>query len=217
MNKRIIIIIIVLLSGTRIFGQSMPKFRQGFDFSNFYVLDSTDYMLLPVEWDNNGKVDQLKVYGNNRNQNIFFYNPITEEKRFLFEGSKQIINRFEGYLTQRRYAPDTTKKPLNKDYLYYSVVNFDYNSDNTLDAKDPVNLYQSKYDGTELSLLHPKELNLLRYEYIKKYNIILCVLERDDNNDKKYDNNDSEILYKIDLSNPENSKIVSVLKIKSEE
>ncbi|MDH5379312.1 MAG: hypothetical protein OEW75_00570 [Cyclobacteriaceae bacterium] len=215
MNRLLLPLLLLTLSEI-VSAQSMsPRFRTGYDYSQFEVLDTTGYILIPVEWESNGKVDNIKVYGNNSDINIFFYNPVTEEKRFLFQDSVQIITRKSGYLLQNHYN-DTTKRPLNWEYLYFTVKNTDYNRNGELNQDDPSSLYQAKYDGTEVTRITPANYYLKKYEYIKQFNIIIAVLEKDENGDGKFDKNDSEVLYKIDLSNPENSKVVSVLQKKRE-
>lgn len=196
------------------FGQSAKMYRQSFD--RFLELDSTAIILIPIQWDNNAKVGDIKIQGINRTKNILFYDPTNDYQKFLFSDRIQIIESYNGHLLNRRYASDTTKRPLNKAHIYYSVISEDYNEDKKLDSDDPTYLYSSKFDGTELLLLTPKFYHLKNYKYIERSNIILATLVMDENGDKKFNNNDSEVLYKIDLNQLSDSKIISKLKLKSE-
>lgn len=197
----------------------MPSFAQDYkirrqSFDSYRQLDSTSYILIAIEWDNSPRVDEIKVAGAGKGQNIFFYDPETEEKRFLFEGRMQIIESYKGHLLNSRYKGDTSERPLNKEHMYYSVINEDYNRDKKLDSNDPSYLYMSRFDGTGLTRLTPESYDLQTYRYIEKSNIILATLTYDENKDGKFNNNDSEVLYKIDLNDLSKSKEVTKLQLK---
>ena len=192
-----------------------PRFRKQ-SFDKLIELDSSNIILLPIEWDNNPKFGDLKIQGNNRVQNIFFYDPTNEYQKFLFNGELQIVKSYDGHLLRRRFPRDTTKRPPNMEHIYYTVIQDDYNKDKRLDAEDPTYLYYSKFDGTGLTLLTPRFFHLKMYKYIKSQNIILATLIMDENKDKRYNSNDSEVLYKIDLNDLSRSKIITTLKLKSE-
>ena len=214
MRKVILIILFISLNTILCFGQSAKMYRQS--FNRFLELDSSTIILIPIEWDNNAKVGDIKIQGSNRTKNILFYDPTNDYQKFLFDEQMQIIESYNGHLLNRRHARDTTKRPLNKEHIYYSVINEDYNEDKKLDSDDPTYLYYSKVNGTELYLLTPKFYHLKNYKYIERSNIILATLVMDENGDKKFNNNDSEVLYKIDLNELSESKIISKLKLKSE-
>ena len=65
-----------------------------------------------------------------------------------------------------------------------------------------------------MTLLTPEFYDLKYYKYIKGTNIILATLVQDDNKDKKFDNKDSEVLYKVDLNDFTKSKFIVKLKLK---
>jgi len=195
-------------------GQSAKVYRQSYD--RFIELDSSSIILIPIEWDNNAKIGEIKIQGNNRTKNLIFYNPISDSVKFLFSDSLQIITSFDGPLLSKRDSKDTTKRPRNKDQLYYSVINEDYNEDKKLDGDDPIYLYGSKYDGTSLTLLTIQHSSLKYYRYINDLNIILATLTIDENKDKKFDSRDSEILYKIDLNDLKKSKVITKMALKGD-
>lgn len=210
--KKISFLILLFSISFSSFAQDSKIRKQSFD--NYRQLDSTSYILIPIQWDNNPKVGDMKVSGVGSNQNIFFYDPETDEQRFLFEGRLQIIKRYDGHLLHSRYSKDTSKRPMNKEHIYYTVINKDYNSDEKLNYEDPQILYMSKFDGTGLTQLTPDNYDLQKYKYIEKSNIILATLTVDDNNDGKFNSNDSEVLYRIDLKDLKNSKEIVKLRLK---
>jgi hypothetical protein len=75
-------------------------------------------------------------------------------------------------------------------------------------------LYASKNDGTGLIQITPRFYSYKYYQFFKKENFILAVLVKDSNEDKKFDNNDKEVVYKIDLTNFKKSKIIVDIQIK---
>lgn len=190
-----------------------PRFRSQ-SFERFIELDSTNLLFVPIEWDSNGKLGDIKIVGNNKTKNIFFYDPITDYKKFLFDSDQQIIKQYKGHLLNRRYNDDDIKRPLNKHDIYYKVIRDDYNGDKKLNSEDPTYLYVSKFDGSELTQLTPKFYHLKYYKYVERSNVILATLVVDENGDRKFNNNDYEVLYKVDLSDLSKSKIVTRLKLK---
>ena len=199
-----------------VFSQSTPRFRHGTDFSSIKQLDSTAWILVPVQWKNNGKIANIKIEAWRDKKNVLFYNPDTDENRMLFTDSVQIIREFTGHLLKYRSPTDTTRRPPNKLFIYYKVTNHDYNGDNKLDSDDPVYLYHSNFNGHGLERITPVEHNLKEYEYFKDQNIILALLERDINKDREFDEKDAEILYKIDLNDLSKSRVISVMTIQSD-
>ncbi|GAB5522452.1 MAG: hypothetical protein Roseis2KO_03240 [Roseivirga sp.] len=210
--KRSFLILLLISVGASTFAQEYKVRRQSFD--SYRELDSTSYLLIPIEWDNSPRVGDIKVAGAGKKQNIFFYDPETEVKRFLFEDRMQIIESYKGHLLNARYKGDTSKRPLNKEHIYYSVINEDYNKDNKLDSDDPSYLYMSRFDGTELTRLTPEYYDLQSYRYIERSHIILATLRFDENKDGKFNNNDSQVLYKIDLNDLGKSKEITKLRLK---
>ena len=214
--KSTLLIFISIYCSSLGFSQSTPRFRHGFDFSRFKELDSTSYVLIPTEWKNNGKIANIKVEGSGDTKNILFYNTITDDYKMLFSDSIQIIKTYKGHLLNKRYPSDTSSRPPDKLLIYYTVINHDYNGDNTLDTDDPRYLYCSRFDGLEMMQLTPRTYNLVDYKYISTSNIILAVLIKDGNEDRKFDHNDSEVLYKIDLNDLSASKVIAVMNIRKD-
>jgi len=209
-----VLIVGIYLNGNCQDGFRTPRFRSQ-SYNHFKQLDSTGMILIPIAWENNAKFKDIKIIGENQTKNILFYNPINDNNKLLFEDSTQIISKFSGHLLYKKSRTDTTPRPPNKNHLYYEVINYDYNGDKKLDDQDPTYLYYSHFDGSGLTLLTPKFYHLKNHQYFKENNIILATLVLDENLDKKYNNNDTEILYKIDLNDLAQSKIISKLKLKS--
>lgn len=210
--KKSLLLLLFMLAATATSAQDYKIRKQSFD--NYRELDSTSWLLVTVQWDNNPRVDDIKVDGYGEEQNILFYDPETDEQHFLFANRLQIIKRYEGHLLQRRSRSDTSARPANKAHIYYTVIDEDYNKDNKLDSNDPSYLYMSRFDGTGLTRLTPEFYDLQTYRYIERSNIILATLTLDENKDGKFNNNDAEVLYKIDLNDLSKSREVTKLRLK---
>ncbi len=210
--KRLFLLILFMLTSFPSFTQEYKIRRQS--FNNYHELDSTSYLLIPIGWDNSPRIDDIKVSGAGRQQNIFFYDPDNEEQRFLFKDRMQIIESYEGHLLRIRSKRDTSERPPNKEHIYYKIISEDYNGDKRLDTNDPSYLYMSKFDGTGLIQLTPTSYDLVSYKYIERSDIILATLTYDENKDGKFNNNDSQVLYKINLKDLSQSREVTKLRLK---
>lgn len=206
-------LVITILFADLCLAQSAKQYRQS--FNHFIELDSSNIVMVPIDWDNNAKLGGVKIMGNNRTKNILFYDPTTDQQNILFDDSLQMILAYSGQRIRRFYERDLdTVERLNYEHLYYSVVSEDYNNDDKLDTDDPTYLYYSKIDGTGLEQLTPRAHHLKHYTYIKSSNVILAVIISDDNGDKKFNSKDSEILFKVDLNDTSRSKSITKLKLK---
>ncbi len=201
---------------------------------NFILLDST-YILIPISWTSTGKFNDVKIESSYdyKIKNIIFYNIRNDSCRDLFRDSMQIIRQIRDINYDRNYSEfslsiikdsihanlkpnqdDQQPKYTFNDYLLFEVINEDYNQDGKLSPDDPLYLYASKNDGTGLIQITPRFYSYKYYQFFKKENFILAVLVKDSNEDKKFDNNDKEVVYKIDLTNFKKSKIIVDIQIK---
>jgi hypothetical protein len=215
------------------FSQNVMMKTQHFE-NNFILLDST-YILLPISWTGTGKFNDVKIESSSEYniKNIIFYNIINDSCRYLFKDSMQIIRQIKDNNYYRNYTEFSLNiikdsihanlKPNQEErqpkytfnnYLLFQVINEDYNQDGKLNLDDPVYLYASKSDGTGLIPITPKFYSFKYYQFFKKENFILAVLAEDTNKDKKFDNNDMEVVYKINLTDFKKSKIIVDLQIK---
>jgi len=231
--KPITILLFMCLFTTGFSQEALLK-TQHYD-RNFILLDS-NYILIPITWANTGKFNNVKIESSYpfTVKNIIFYNIKNDSCKYLFKDSLQLIQ----YIREINYnnssmefSLDIVKDSIHaqlkpdqndnkviytfNDYLLYEVINEDYNQDGKLSTDDPIYLYASKYDGTGLVQITPRFYTNKNYKYFKKEKMILAVLLNDSNGDKKFDNEDKEVLYKIDLTNFSNSKILIDLQIKS--
>lgn len=202
--------------------------------NNFILLDSTN-ILLPISWTGTGKFNDVKIESSSEYniKNIIFYNIINDSCRYLFKDSMQIIRQINDHNYYRNFTEFSLNiikdsihanlKPNQEErqpkytfnnYLLFEVINEDYNQDGKLNLDDPVYLYASKSDGTGLIPITPKFYSFKYYQFFEKENFILAVLAEDTNKDKKFDNNDMEVVYKINLTDFKKSKIIVDLQIK---
>jgi len=92
----------------------------------------------------------------------------------------------------------------NNAIIFFAKTN-GYNTNGFIDDDDPISLYILSKTGTNLTLISPKDMNVLTCTVSRDGEIILVKLQKDKNNDKKFSNED-ELIYQINLEK-EYSKI----------
>lgn len=226
----ILLLIILIPAG---FAQNAAIKTQHFE-SNFTQLDST-YILIPISWSSNGEFNNFKIESSSeyKMKNLIFYNITNDSCRYLFSDSLQIIRLIKAYNYGQNYTgfslsiiKDSVQADLElnrnnsqtkytfNDFMLYEVINEDYNEDEKLSTEDPVYLYASANDGSGLKQITPRCYSYRYFQHFEKEKMLLAVLIMDSNADKKFDNNDREVIYKIDLEDFANSKIVLDIQIK---
>ncbi len=200
----IILVFVGLISS----GQDLKKYRVSMD--NIFELDSSNYVLIPVGWETNATFQGIKISGSGY-KNILVYNKVTDDVKPMFEDSIQIIN----YL-RNRYNDNSKIKTYLGKYFVLNVTIEDYNKDRWLNYSDPSYLFVYNLETGDLRQMSPRGCDLKEYIFIESEGTILATFISDTNKDKDFNDNDSELLYKIDLENPEKNKVLYQLKIKKE-
>lgn len=175
-----------------------------FDYRNPIFIDSSQIALFPLPLTSQNKryakqrqVDWLSnsLYsssGVSNNWNIIIYNYATGDTKLLTD-QKCVILTIATNL-------ENTGTLLSKSILY-QIVDTDYNQDNQLDHMDPINLFISNFDGSDLNRLSPENENLSTYVLIPNQDALFIKTERDVNKDFKFDEKDETYWYKVELIN----------------
>lgn len=212
MKKNIFLVFTICLTSLAGYGQSLKQYEQSFD--RYIEIDSSNTVMIPIDWEENGKISNLKIMGYNRTKNIFFYDPITEQQNFLFKKGAQIILSYSGKAITGFYRTTDTIKQESLEYLFYRVINEDFNNDEKLSKDDPTYLFSSKTDGTNVQRLTPSGYHLKNYKLLANSHIVLATLVSDEDQNKKFNQQDAEVLYRIDLKDISASKIIAKINIK---
>lgn len=167
-----------------------------FEYASPVFIDSSDHLLLPVTTQ---FLEKRKIYSSEgyytdeypRYWNILFYNKNSGEVRMLTE-SKFRVSDFSVNLEEAG--------PVLSKSILYRIGDTDYNQDRKLNHEDPEQLFISQTDGTGLFRLSPPDEKLQSYTIIPHSDQLIVRTTRDVNNDFKFDKNDEEIWYKIDVA-----------------
>lgn len=205
------IVIVLTFASLSLKGQDFKNYKMS--INEILVIDSTDYILIPIQWRTNAKINDVKISGSNWYRNILVYNPKNDQTDLIFKDSLQIVKPFYN----RYYYSDKPKpiKLINEKYLLISARNDDFDINNKLNYNDPLYLFMYNITSTELTQLTPKNYSVKQYKYIESQNIIIVSLRENSNKDLNFDVEDKEILYKIDLENLSKSKELFEIKIKT--
>ena len=144
--------------------------KQSFD--KYIELDSSNIVLVPVEWDNDAKVGGTKIIGNGRTKNILFYNAQNDSYKFLFEDSLE-INNSNKHLFEGNLHMNDSNKYLLEDSLQIIV----------------------SYTGQLSYMMYPYERAIDTVKPITDEHLYYTVIKEDYNGDEKLDYHDPKYLY----------------------
>jgi hypothetical protein len=171
-----------------------------FEYENPIVLDSSDFVLMPISTEFLEKRTSFSKDGYSdqyfpRFWNILFYNRITGESRFLSKNKIRISN-IETNNREQEYGGSHNKSYKGK--ILYSIGDIDYNQDNKLNGTDPDFLFVSDLNGKNLIRISPMNEDLNYYEVIPNSNQIILNTRRDTNSDSIFNRDDELIWYKTE-------------------
>lgn len=145
---------------------------------------STTYL-----WDTGAKVEYVNENKDHDITNLLFYNMSTGESYPLFEDTLHILS----------FA---IHKEFEKDLILYRVVKNDYNNDSLYNAQDPIMLYASTLDGSEMIQLTNEMHQFVDYTYYEEHNKLLAKTRIDADKDSAFTKFDETNFTEIDLLNP---------------
>ena len=131
--------------------------------------------------------------------NIYIYNTHTNESKKIFPNDPVLVfplspNNSPIYVSQQEIRFSF----MTKNSIIFFVKNNDYNTNGIIDDDDPTSLYILSKTGTNLTQVSPKDMNVINCTVSRDGETILVKLQKDNNNDKKFLNED-ELLYQITL------------------
>ena len=167
-----------------------------FVYADLTFIDSTNQILLPITTQRNYK---RKMYSSNdygtedypQYWNILFFNSENDTSNLLTQ-SKFNISSFDCNIENTG--------PILKNSILYRIGDVDYNKDKRINYNDPLHLFISKIDGSELTRLSPINENLESYRIVPNSDKIIFRTKRDIDSDLDFDNEDELIWYQINLS-----------------
>jgi hypothetical protein len=167
-----------------------------FVYDDLTFIDSTSQVLFPITTQKNYRGKRYSSYEYEaedypRYWNILFYDNISNETNLL-TNSKIRISSFKCNIKAGGL--------ILKKRILYKIGDTDYNQDKRFNMEDPLHLFVSKIDGTELTRLSPLNEDLESYTIIPDTDKIIFRTRRDVDSDLDFDKEDELIWYQIDLS-----------------
>jgi hypothetical protein len=131
--------------------------------------------------------------------NLIFYNTETGFKNLLTNDKKILITSIE---EGNSFSSEFNTELFNiiNNSIFYNVVTSDFNQNKQLDQEDLTYLFISDKQGKNFRQISPADYNIQSWEVIKGTNKVIMQAQRDDNNDKKFNENDRSTPFIVDLS-----------------
>ncbi|CAM1342703.1 hypothetical protein [Tenacibaculum amylolyticum] len=174
-----------------------------FIYDDLAFIDSTNQVLFPIttqkSYDRSsyGRYSKYETEDYPRYWNILFYNSSTGKTNLLTK-SKVRISDFRFKIEE--------SGPILSNKIIYKIGDTDYNQDKRFNYKDPLHLFISNIDGSELTRVSPLNEELEYYKIIPNTDKIIFRTIRDVNGDLRFNKEDELIWYQIDLSIPNSLK-----------
>lgn len=167
------------------------------DFSNPVSIDSSDYVIFPLELGNNTRVSyESSSYGQSTKYwNLVFYNTRNGAYHLLNDTLKMMIHSYNTKCINAISSSSCTiDYPENTNridqMLYYLVTIDDYNKDGKLDSDDPAYLFTSDRTGKQFKQISPDFVNVTYWETLSGTNKVVMMATNDTNGDLLFNQND---------------------------
>lgn len=135
--------------------------------------------------------------------NIIFHNYKTGENTFLEPEKKILIGgyNFNGsYSSGDSYSSGKIETYKQSPYIFYTVYTDDYNNDKKLGTNDPAYFFVSNPNGSGFKQVSPPGISITQKTFPKNNSILLLSGIRDINNDKKFNEDDEKVYYKVNMA-----------------
>jgi hypothetical protein len=180
---------------------SQYNHNESVTISGLFQIDSSEFFVFGKLIDKSTKVKygaSTKVY--NGYTNAYVYNSKLKKIVSMFPKGINLIYPINDnfYNTVYTFGQALRQSAIFKNHLVFLVQDTDLNGDGIIDDDDPASIYISKSNGESLTKISPNELNVLSWSFTKDKKTILFTAQKDNNNDKKFINEDL-LLYQIDL------------------
>ena len=177
--------------------------RDNTSYSQPIQIDSSDNYIIAslIDKTNKTKYNYTGLYRTGSNwTNIFIYNAATTDSKKIFPAAPVSIFPLLPVINNQMYMQQQEIRfsYIFKDYLLLLVKTDSYNQNGIIEEDDPTSLYIVSKTGSNLTQISPKDMNVMSYTLSKDGETILIRLQKDNNNDKKFSDED-ELLYQITL------------------
>ncbi len=133
--------------------------------------------------------------------NIVFHNYKTGESNLLEPEKKILIGGYNvGDYYGKTYTSGRVETYKQTPYIFYTVYTDDYNADKKLGTDDPAYFFISNADGSGFKQLSPTGISITQKNFPKNNPFLLLSGIRDSNNDKKFDADDEQVYYKVNMA-----------------
>lgn len=157
------------------------------------ITDSTSTLFIPIDAEEFLSSKSGEYYC----ANILVYNFQHDQSFKLFDHNLHIVG-YRTYLSSKSWREKPATSEF-KDWILYEVK-IDHNKNGKMDGSDPVVLYCSDLRGRNLKQLTFEQENFVSVEIYHEQNFALITMQRDMNQDVKFDNDDRDYYFvKLDL------------------
>ena len=187
------------------------KISDGINFSQPLQIDSSNYFVFGGLMDKANKCKYSSGGTDIYNSaialtgwtNLFIYNAESKHAKKLFSINPVLIYPVTQVYMNSTYYYGSYKGNMNsailKDCILIATKTDEFNKDGIIDEDDPVYLFISSKDGSNIVQITPKDVNITTWQLSKDGKTILVLGQKDKNGDKKFSSED-EMLFQIDLS-----------------
>lgn len=170
---------------------------------------SNDYILFPLQV-KDAKDNEESAIGYSKRAgegsmywNIIVHNYKTGEHNLLEPEKKVLIGGYNlnsGYYDSKSYSSGRVETYKQSAYIFYTVYTDDYNDDKKLGTDDPAYFFISNADGSGFKQVSPHNISITQKEFPKNNPLLLLSGIRDSNKDKKFDADDEQVYYKVNMA-----------------
>ena len=168
---------------------------------------SNNYILFPLQvTDAKDKEESSLGYSKRAGEgnmywNIIFHNYKTGENNLLEPEKKILIGGYDlGGYSGKTFTSGRVETYKQTPYIFYTVYIDDYNADKKLGTDDPAYFFISNADGSGFKQLSPPNISITQKNFPKNNPLLLLSGIRDSNKDKKFDTDDEQVYYKVNMA-----------------
>ncbi|TCD10600.1 hypothetical protein EZ449_09655 [Pedobacter frigidisoli] len=178
---------------------SKVKYEPKIKYSSSIIIDNTDMVMYPLNL-NDGDNDSYIRSAEANYWNLIFYN-VNSGKSELLTYKKLIINSFK---IGHNESGANSSASFSDQFIYYEIINSDYNGDKKLTGNDPKKLFISNLQGKSFHQISPKNYSIYTWKIDNKHDLILMNLIKDSNGDKEFNEKDDVeyFIYNLKAGNP---------------
>jgi hypothetical protein len=173
-------------------------------FAEPQIIDSSHIIIYPLVLErstygsgfSSGSGGESTIYWN-----LLFFNTETNQKHLLFQDKRiAILSINSNEASSYRLNIFKSGIDIYKDNIFYEVIAKDYDQNGILNRNDPTYIFVSDKQGNNFRQLSPENFSVESWSVVKGTNKIILQARKDDNNDKRFDQNDAIIPLIVDVT-----------------